>query len=1086
MKYLLIVLLSIGLGAGTQYLQKKEYDVEKLVILSTIHYFMSYVLVSGLLIWIDCFAIKRAVLVVFALFLIYFLWTFYKADKQDRGRKIKARSEWIPLFTIFAVVVFSNGHFEFYGMGQDQGVYQTEAIYLYYGEPINGVIVDEYEELSDDKYKQYYKTFISNKKGYDLLKDSTFVPGIDENKIQSEVEGNWHGIPTYAAILGLAAKIFGLPHMQMVGTIFMICLLFMAEFILSAFRVKQGIRALAILLLGVSPEIIWVKKSALTEGFLAVLIITFLYYMVTTSKKERILSCIPIVVFSFYHVTVFTMMPMFLCIYWVMYVRSKEHVYLKCAKIAIAGYLTGFFMMWKVQPRYTLLNYRNGLRFVSEQQLHIIIGIVISASIAAYVLTMLLPKIKIVEKVCICDEWVTKCAKYICLAGTGGILAVAVLKQYTFSEYQMLTLVCYSVLSGLIVVPYILVKIFSRKYEADHNRLVLLMMFVWSILIYSAVMRRDVQYYYYYARYLMPYLALIVIFFLSLEKNIYRQAACLAFGCILLFPYANTLRMNQDDSHMDWDIFMEIIEHTQDDSVILIDVDENILDISRLLYFPLKAAKNVKVYPVMNTVEETLGYLPEKYKFTYTYITKDTKRNDDGWMKLVYKNSAVFKEDNLKNTSGWSGLVTGFPEQPYVISIYKTKNETKVLDSSDDENFTSGWASLNDSGFRWTRGNTSFVESYLKVDDYLMQITTGDAIPFNQLSIDSIETNVYINQKFLEKIRFTKDSGPVEVISIPKEYVRDGYNEIRFQSDTWSPAEYGSSDKSNYGFSVDSIVFSSNESTFLDSKSSSLFRSGWADVNAAGYRWVLGDTAAAECFLKKQDYQIQIAAGDAIPFKKLEQKVLTAKVYCNQQFVQEIKFTEDSDLEQQVELPKKFVKNGRNELLFQCDTWSPSEYGDSDNSRYGFSVNYIAFVPEGSRNIYAKSSKAFSAGWSEMNAHGFRWMDAPQAVIECKLDRCDYVMELVTGDTIPFGNISKNKIQLEIYINGKYLQKVVYVEDKKADTKKVLVPKEYLKKGDNQVLFKSDLWSPAEYGSEDKNHYGISISRVEFSKEAER
>lgn len=1085
MRYLCIVLLSIGFAAGGRYLQEKEHDAEKLLILSVVHYFMNYVLVSGILFWMNRFTIKRAALLTCGLFFTYFLWAFYKADRQDRERSIKGRSEWISLFAVFAAVVFSSGHFEFYGMGQDQGVYQTEAMLLYYGEPMKGVIADEYDELTDEKYKQYYKRFISKKAGYDLLKDNTFVPGIDEDEILSEVEGNWHGIPTYAAILGLCAKIFGLPHMQVFGTVCLICLLFMMEFILASFRVKQGIRALAILLLGISPQVIWIKKSALTEGFLAVLIITYLYYMTAAPQKDRIKSCIPIVVFSFYHVTVFTMMPMFLCIYWLMYVRSKDRVYLKCAKISIAGYVTGFFMMWMVQPKYTLLNYRYGLRFLSRQQLFGVIAIVIAASIAAYIFTVILPEIRIAEKVCMSDQWIMGCAKWVCVAGIGWILVRAVMKQYTASDYQMLTLICYSVLSGFIIVPFILVRVCGQKYEVDHNKLVLLVMFAWCIVIYSVLMRRDIQYYYYYARYIMPYLALILIFFLVLETNIYRQAVCLLFGCILLFPYANKLRLNQDDSHMDWNVVMEVIENTKEGTTVLMDIDESIVDISRLLYFPLKAARNVKVYPVMNTVEETLEYIPEEYRSQYTYMTKDTRNMDDKWLKLVYKNNSVFKEDNLRNKSGWNGLVTAFPEQPYTISIYKTMNETKVIDRSINECFTSGWASLNNAGFRWMRGKTAFVECYLHADDYYMQITTGDGIPFDRLSIDSIETEVFINQTFLQKIKFSKETGTADAIWIPKEYVKDGYNEIQFKSDTWSPAEYGSSDQSVYGFSVDSIQFTSSERTFLDSRTSACFRAGWADVNESGYRWMLGDTAVAECFLKEQDYMMQLGIGDAVPFEKLEKKELAAKVYCNQKLVKTIKFTKDSNTEMRIKIPKKYVKNGRNELLFQCGTWSPAEYGDSDDSRYGFSVSYLAFIPEGTSTLYAKSKEAFSDGWSEVNESGFRWMNAPTSVIKCTLEQEDYEMELITGDTIPFDQISKHEIEVAVSVNGKYLEKMIYAKNQEPVPKKIHIPQKYLKKTDNKISFQSSLWSPAKYGSEDKSHYGISISRIEFSKEAE-
>ncbi|MDE7310214.1 MAG: hypothetical protein K2N87_01090 [Eubacterium sp.] len=939
MFYTCLLLISLLCIAGIQCYVIHENKIEKIVILSVIYYFMCYVIMSGLLFWSGFFSILRAAVLTFIIILMLTGCVFFKKKDEILTTSIHLETQvsCLSFFIISFLMLFHWGNFEFFGMGQDQGVYQTEAINLYYNVPMKGVIVDEYDELWDQQYKDYYENYIHKMGGYDLLSYSVDLPGINEKDIQSNVEGHWHGIPTYASILGLSAKMFGIKNMQIAGNIFFVCLLYMIEFILSRFQVNPMIRALCIFLAGMSPEVVWVKKSTLTEGFIAVLIVSYLYFATSDTNIEKKMSIFPVITFSYFHVTIFTVMPVFIIYDWILYFRSKDRDCLRRAQVTVLGYLSGFFMMWTASPRYTVLNYKNGLLFCPTRYIP---AFVIVVCILTCIITELFLKLE--DKIRVSDRLMRIIFKYTCLLGIGCICIQAFLRQN--QDYRMLTIVCYGVLSGILVLPVLFTKICSNNYEWNDNLTILLLMFIWCIVIYSTIMRLDIPYYYYYGRYLMPYISIILVLFAVLLKNHAFQAGCLALGIVILFPYANILRVNQDDSRMEWDVLEEVIECVRESDCVLIDAD-----ISRMLYFPLKAAAGVRVYPVMETIDDTLEYIPIKNRQSCIYISKNKIESSNSWTRLAYRNQSKFQEEDSHYRSAVTGLPTKIDYKgEYGVSVYRLENETMCIDSSDNEAFVSGWTGQNSSGFRWTFGTESVLKCFLHKDDYQMQIRNGDIIPFNQIAKDRIRSKVYVNKEFVGVIDFTEEnSGKVHNIEIPKEKMNDGYNEIIFQCDNWSPAEYGSNDNSNYGFSICDIQFTKTGVTTIDASMETYFTDGWSELNDAGFRWMCNKSATLRCDLKQCDYLMEIQCGDMIPFGQISQTEIVVQVFINGVSVGELAYSQENMFEpKQVSLKKELLKDGYNEVSFQFNTWSPGEYGSQNKSEYGISIKKFSFIEE--------------------------------------------------------------------------------------------------------------------------------------------
>lgn len=944
MFYSCLILISLLCIAGIQFYAIHENKIEKLIILSIIYYFMLYVIMSGLLFWIGFYTIFKAVVLNFFMILILIGCVLIKNKSKILTKSIQLETH-VSVLSCFAIsflILFQWGNFEFFGMGQDQGVYQTEAINLYYDVPMKDIIVDEYDELWDQEYKNYFEGFIHKMGGYDLLSYSVDLPGINEENIQSDVEGHWHGIPTYASILGLTAKLFGIKNMQMAGTLFFVCLLFMIEFILLRYRIKPIIRALCILLIGMSPEIVWVKKSTLTEGFIAVIILTYLYLIISDKKSEKMMSIFPVLAFSYFHVTIFTMMPVFIINHWILYLFKKEKYYLRCAQVTVFGYLTGFFMMWTASPRYTILNYSYGLSFCPVRYIPALVTIV---SILTCIITELFFRWDV--KIKISDQLVKMILKYTCLAGVGCICIQAFLRQE--QDNQMLTIVCYSVLSGIFILPIVFAKICSKKYEWHENILILLLMFVWCIVIYATVMRLNIQYYYYYGRYLMPYISIVLLLFVVLIKNNVFQVACLTLGILILFPYANTLRINQDDSRMEWDVLEEVIECVEESDCVLVDAD-----LSRMLYFPLKAATGIKVYPVMETIDETLEYIPNKNRQRCIYISKNEVESSNSWTKLAYRNRSKFQEEDNHYLSAVTGLPTEINYKgEYGISVYRLENQTMCIKSDTDDAFISGWTGQNPSGFRWTMGKESVLKCFLHKGDYQMLIRNGDIIPFDQISKSRIQSKVYINKVFIGTIDFTKENNDkIHRIAIPKAKMNDGFNEIIFQCDNWSPAEYGSGDKSNYGFSIRDIQFMKEGVTTINAGCEVYFENGWSEINNAGFRWMCNETAVLKCDLKKRDYVMEIQCGDVIPFGKISGTEITIRVFVNGASATELVYNQKNMFKpKQVSINRELLKEGMNKISFEFNTWSPGEYGSQNKSEYGISIKSISFIEEGKWNV---------------------------------------------------------------------------------------------------------------------------------------
>ena len=105
--------------------------------------------------------------------------------------------------------------------------------------------------------------------------------------------------------------------------------------------------------------------------------------------------------------------------------------------------------------------------------------------------------------------------------------------------------------------------------------MVLYAMFLYCILVYSAFLRFEVQYYYYYARYLAPFVPIAVLFAaMILDKYNWKLTVpVLTAGLLVVAPFDKFLSREKDDTCMEWSILMELGEKIEAGDCVVVDTD---------------------------------------------------------------------------------------------------------------------------------------------------------------------------------------------------------------------------------------------------------------------------------------------------------------------------------------------------------------------------------------------------------------------------------------------------------------------------------------------------------------------------------
>ena len=305
-------------------------DGTTLAALSFGSYVIIYIISSAIFVAMDKFTINNACMLAMSISVCMFgLGLVFKCyPKVDIS--LKSIADWLIPIAIFAAFAILFGErFGYFGMGQDEGVYQVKALAYLNGHFENVYTYPGVEHLSGNVFTDAVGTLDKNVLGYYRLSDDSTNAVI-------------HGVNTYPALLAWWGSMFGAANMGGIN------LGLMFASIVLVYQICRKLSAGVILSTGIavtfsiSPVLVWVNKSTLTESVLIMLMLYFAYMVICGIKRDedtynglvfdddegrqnivKLLSTLPIGAFCFFHISIYTILPMFFMIFIVLYIYVK-------------------------------------------------------------------------------------------------------------------------------------------------------------------------------------------------------------------------------------------------------------------------------------------------------------------------------------------------------------------------------------------------------------------------------------------------------------------------------------------------------------------------------------------------------------------------------------------------------------------------------------------------------------------------------------------------------------------------------------------------------------------------------------------
>ena len=788
-------------------------------------YFMIYILVSSALFLLRSFSIDRCIILSSIISILGFAVTYQMHGRQMSVSSIGYGNIYVVL-AVFLGVCFASGSFEFYGMGQDEGVYQTEAINLLYGNAEWSYTIQEHGDVADPDYREYYYRNIVDNLGFDVASE------VDRNEYflfatndggDDGIFGFWHGMPSFASILALSSLVFGIENMMLIQLLFYICYGFICGALIKKTGADKADLFILTFLALICPVIIWVSKSALTEVFLAVIVSAFLLFALQGSYSAQMISILPILSFCFYHISAYFVIPVVLLIYWGFYFESGLKQYIYLARFLIVFYFLSFIYIAYLQPIYTGKNVAGAIPYVTKTtQFYFVLAV----CLVALILTWRIVKIGHMQ---IAPVLYTRAITCICGLGIANVFFQAYKTGFDYSKMIMLTLPVFAIITGVFLLPVVMAILFTENYEINRKSLLIGVLFLWMIIVFS-VIRGNIAYYYYYARYLAPYAFVIpvaynhyTISYLEVRQGMFSDRKAITLRLLLrylfpvvsvfiLLPFTSVIKNNTDDSRLEWEVVedvLEVVKNNVDEEGLPLTVvlDESLVE---TLFHPMRAVAG-KCFITNDQFD--IDYLRNNGIRPDIYISSDKSSVDilpDDMLSLAYMKTSVTEEDDLFYRSRILGLPTDIEaKNRFTVFIYRNALTEQISFHKNADRLQEGWHPPNLHGFYWTSEYSAILSACLERRDYLMTLLFGDMIPFDLLSFDEISIKVIVNGEDVHtlKINESNQSNPV-VINIDQSIINTGYNEFRVEADhMWSPAEYGAEDTRSFGFSLSEVRF---------------------------------------------------------------------------------------------------------------------------------------------------------------------------------------------------------------------------------------------------------------------------------------
>ncbi len=806
------VLFSVG--AACVWLRKRT--AAEAAVLGTVFFFFTYIFGSMALFVIDRFSLFRAVSAALVLDILAFgAAVFFRRSKPFRLKNLidldlSIKDMLIPVAVCISAVPFVSVKNEIFGMGQDQGVYQVQALNFMYDDNARQKDIEEYHLLEDTEAQEHFEYKVKSLGGYDI-QDPDYPDTVYDYDV-SPVSGIFHGIPTYTAMLAMWGELFGAENMADIGTVFYILTIFLIYYVCRNLKLKAASRICTCLLAAFAPVVMWVAKSTLTEMFLAVIMTSFMYFITDDERpKEKWMSIIPAAVFGCYHVSVFTMLPLFVIVYGGMYVFTREKQYAVLTPAVTAGYLASFFMMKQVQPMYTMNNYRD--IFVGGINVNNITTVVTAASLGliavSCVFIFIVSRTNKNFRAARFSKNLSESRPFRIFAAMLLIIPLVftvfnIIRKYdSWDEASHASIFGFGVNAGLVFIALggILALFTTGHFIQKNSRLVIFVMFFYCVLVYSAFLRPEIQYYYYYSRYLAPFIPVAVIFAaVSLDKlggrAMYPAAA---LSIVLNLPFIRGQKDSKDDTRMEWSVLEDVADVVDENSCVVI-----CSKYQPELWLPLRTVTDADVYPLNESDEDQFRELKSRYDKVFCISDKEISGDD---FEVYYKNVINHSEDDGNNTGDFVPMSLKYMEVQDDIYVYSYEKYKLVYDAAEDYRYFSGFFALEGS-FCWTAQEKTEIIGKLYPADYKAGLSFGTVIPFEYINKDEVSVTMYINGEPVGTAAITPDNNCTDIsFDVPEELIRDGENIIGFETDLWNTSDVNPNDNRMVGIPFASLTF---------------------------------------------------------------------------------------------------------------------------------------------------------------------------------------------------------------------------------------------------------------------------------------
>lgn len=793
----------------------KKTEIIENAIVAVIGYFCLYIIISGLLFWTDIFNIRWTECIVLIVEIIGLI--MFGKSIDFRLLHFQTRQNIIPVIICIVMLPVIWNKFEVYGMGQDEGIYQIKAISLMEGETKNQQLIDSYEKIPEEAREEYLNIIQRKLVGFYLYDDT--LPTLEAGGEIGDTGGFYHGVATYPAILALWGSIAGIKNMVGIQTLLYVCSVFLMFYICRNIRAGKEIGGVCTSVYAISPIVVWTAKSALTEIMLVCLVEIFIYFLTEKNEKQYILgSALPIIAFSFFHITIYTIIPVVFLIYVVLYLFEGKKEYLISNILTLVGFSAGIYMMAQTAATYSFTFnfsplYRMTGFITSENVLVILVGAGIFG-----VITSLALRICIGNRVPLNRNKCTNGYKWTRFTVKGAFILVLLLNIFVifketmqtglFQAVRLSTLTGYGLFTGgvLLICGAIGTVIRTDIILRDKTGHLIGMLFLYTVLIYSSIFSSRVHYYYYYGRYLVPYIPCVILMGAVIIKEIRNRVlktACVVgtvfVAFALAFMYNIVLVNEKDDTRLSWQALSDCAELFEEKDSVIIGKE-----LVPTLFLPLTYMTDAEIYM--------------QYEEFFEDQSKDIKNPETG---CIY-----FVTDEFYGLPQWEIMYAGYYEKseanneevtliPLPRSMKKERCQLYVYAYHpiqyeyflNDENMLVNGFNKIEGDRRWTNGRGA-VYCYLEQAEYELHIKQGNKVPLQELGRESMTISLYFNDiHIIDYILNLENMQDDIIVTIPAEVVRNGKNELVIKSDSWSPMEYGSSDSRQLGVNLKSVNF---------------------------------------------------------------------------------------------------------------------------------------------------------------------------------------------------------------------------------------------------------------------------------------